>query len=82
MIEMKEDEFLKLYKDQDLAEVKIGKGLYISLNVDRTTAYEIRRATAREIMEYLKTYQNYISPDLLDQILWGIKIKYDMDVRG
>lgn len=80
-MEMKEDEFLKLHKDQDLAEVKVGKGLYISLTVNRTIAYEIRRATVREIMKHLEKYKDYISPDLLDQILWGIKIKYDMDVR-
>ena len=77
-MEMKENEFLKLHKDKDLVEVKVGKGLYISLIVNRTTAYEIRRATAREIMEHLEKYQNYISPDLLDQILWEIKKKYIM----
>ena len=80
-MEMKEDEFLKLHKDKDLAEVKVGKGLYISLNVDRRTAHEIRRATAREIIEHLKKYQNYISPDLLDQIFWEIKKKYNMYVE-
>lgn len=77
-MEMKEDEFLKLYKDKDLAEVKVGKGLYISLIVNRTIAYEIRRATAREIMEHLEKYKNYISLDLLDQIFWEIKKKYIM----
>lgn len=77
-MKMKEDEFLKLHKDQDLAEVKVGKGLYISLNVNRTIAYEIRRATAREIMEHLKKYKNSISFDLLDLIFWEIKKKYIM----